>query len=123
MVLFMIQCANCSNVVEITRAGCPACGLGYEGRFHLPRLARLEPEHQHLAEQIVLTAGNLKEVAGALDVSYPTLRKRLDGLILALKDLRAGDAARTRSLLDAVETGRMSAEEAARLIKEMNGAA
>ena len=119
----MIQCANCSNALEITRAACRACGLGYEGRFHLSRLARLEPGHQHLAEQIVLTAGNLKEVAGALDISYPTLRKRLDGLIRALKDLRAGDAARTRSLLDAVEAGRMSAEEAARLIKEMSGAA
>lgn len=71
----------------------------------------------------MLAAGNLKEVAGALEISYPTLRKRLDALILALRELRATDAARTARLLDGVEAGTTTAEEAARLIGEMNGGA
>ncbi len=102
---------------------CSACGLSYEGRFGLPRLARLDPGQQRLAEQILLAAGNLKEVAGTLEVSYPTLRKRLDALILALGELRAADEDRTAALLDGVEAGTRTAEEAARLIKEMNGGA
>ena len=102
---------------------CRACGLAFEGRFGLPRLARLEPGQQRLVEQIVLAAGNLKDVAGVLEVSYPTLRKRLDGLIEALRALRRADDDHTDRLLDAVETGAMAAEEAARLIEELNGAA
>lgn len=102
---------------------CPACRLAYEGGFHLPRLARLEAGHQQLAEQILMAAGNLKEVAGVLEVSYPTLRKRIDALIQALEDLRGEDDALGRRYLEAVEAGTMAPEEAARRIRELNGAA
>jgi hypothetical protein len=119
----MHGCPICYANLNVVHVACAACGVGYEGRFELPRLARLAPDHQQLAEQIVLAAGNLKQVAGVLEVSYPTLRKRLDGLIEALGELRMDDQERTKSLLDSVESGAMGAEQAARLIKELNGAA
>lgn len=87
----------------------------------MPRLARLEPSQQQLVEQIVLSAGNLKEVASAIEVSYPTLRKRLDALIGALRTLREEDDAQIAKFLTAVEAGEMTAEAAARLIKELHG--
>jgi hypothetical protein len=102
---------------------CPACRLAYEGSFDLPRLARLVAGHQQLAERILLAGGNLKEVAGALEVSYPTLRKRIDGLIEALEALRGDDDALGERYLEAVERGAMAPEEAARRIKELNGGA
>ena len=116
-------CLTCLHPVEIEQVHCPACNLRYSGRFALPRLARLAPEHQHMAEMLVLSAGNLKEMASVLDLSYPTLRKRLDALIGALQALRAEDDERIKELLDGVEAGTMKAEEAARLIKELNGGA
>lgn len=58
-----------------------------------------------------------------LDVSYPTLRKRLDALIEALRFLQANDKDQTDVMLDAVQAGTMTAEEATRLIKEMSGGA
>lgn len=119
----MNQCANCHGPLQVTRLSCPACGLAFEGRFHLPRLARLEPAQQALAEQIILAAANLKDVAGSQEISYPTLKKRLDALITALRDLREEDEARCQSLLDDVEAGTIRAEEAARLIRELNGGA
>jgi hypothetical protein len=97
--------------------------VGYDGGFELPRLARLGAEQQRLVERIVLAAGNLKDVAAEVEISYPTLRKRIDGLIEALSDLRDRDDERTKRLLDGVERGATSAEQAARLIKEMNGGA
>ncbi|MDH3236573.1 MAG: DUF2089 domain-containing protein [Alphaproteobacteria bacterium] len=119
----MHQCANCHKALQVARLRCSACGLVYEGRFHLPRLARLEPAQQALIEQIILAAANLKEVAGHQEISYPTLRKRLDGLIVALRELRQEDETRCQSLLDEVEAGAIKPEEAARLIKELNGGA
>lgn len=119
----MIHCSTCHAPLETTRMLCPACGVAYEGTFYPPRLARLAPEQQRMVEQIVLVAGNLKEVARAMDVSYPTLRKRLDALIVALRDLQREDEARSKSLLDDVEAGRLAPEAAARLIKEMRGGA
>lgn len=117
----MRGCAICQSELEIERMRCPACGLAYEGRIGQPRLARLAPEEQQLVEEIVLASCNLKDVARALEVSYPTLRKRVDALIGALGSLRERDEAETRRLLDEVEAGALPAEEAARRIGEMNG--
>lgn len=100
---------------------CSDCGLGFDGRFSTPRLARLSAEQQALAERILLTGGNLKEVALAEKVSYPTLRKRVDALIESLESLRESDREASRRLLEEVETGRARPEEAARLMREMNG--
>jgi hypothetical protein len=107
--------------MQAARLTCNACGLSFEGTFYMSRLARLEPEQQQLVEQLVLAAGNLKDVAIAVEVSYPTLRKRLDTLILALRTLRDRDDAQTAEFLDAVEAGDMPAETAARLIRELHG--
>jgi hypothetical protein len=117
----MRECANCHETLQATRLACDACGLSFEGRFYMPRLARLAPAQQQLVEQIVLAAGNLKDVASAIEVSYPTLRKRIDGLIGALEELRAQDETEIAHLLDAVEAGTMTAETAARLIRELHG--
>ena len=117
----MCNCPKCQQGIEIERVYCAACGLRFEGRFALPRLARLTPEHQHMAELLVLCAGNLKEMAAVLDLSYPTVRKRLDALVDAMRSLRDEDDKQTQVLLDDVEAGTVRAEEAARLIKEMSG--
>ena len=117
----MRECVSCHHPVEIERLRCAACGIAYEGRFAQPRLARLEPAKLRLVEQIVLAAGNLKEVAGELGMSYPTLRKRVDGVIESLRALRAEDEIKAQNLLGQIERGSLAAEEAARLIREMNG--
>lgn len=87
----------------------------------LPRLARLTTEQQHLAEHFILSGGNFKALAERLDISYPTLRKRVDTLVEALKALAENDNRSITALLDQVENGALPAEQAARLIREMNG--
>ena len=117
----MQHCLNCQTSLVIERVRCPACALSYDGRFSLPRLARLTGEQQALAERLLLASGNLKEVALGEGVSYPTLRKRLDALIERLQTLRDEDQQAASRLLDEVEGKRMKPEEAARLMKEMGG--
>jgi hypothetical protein len=118
----MHQCINCHSTLRIEKLHCETCEVRYTGRFGLPRLARLAPAQQRLAEQLVLTAGNLKQMAANLEISYPTLRKRLDELVEALGALKSADDARAAHYLEAVETGAMTPETAARRIKELHGA-
>lgn len=118
----MHQCLNCQSRLAVAKLRCDACQITYAGGFCLPRLARLSPVQQHLVEQLVLAAGNLKQMAASLEVSYPTLRKRLDELVETLGTLRLEDDAHAAELVEAVEAGDMTPETAARLIKELKGA-
>lgn len=105
--------------MAVSRLECGDCGLSVEGRFATPRLSRLAREDRQLIEAFVLCGGSLKMLAEDLSVSYPTVRKRIDGLIARLEDLRAADERQTESWLEQVERGHMKPEMAARLIEEL----
>ncbi|MBT8145445.1 MAG: DUF2089 domain-containing protein [Gammaproteobacteria bacterium] len=122
-VAHMRICLSCHSALEIGRMHCRACNLSYEGRFAVPRLARLDDRNLELAELFILTGGSLKAMAETLAISYPTLRKRVDEMISQLQDLRTADQQFADQLLESVEKGDMTAEEAARIGRERNGTA
>lgn len=82
----MTKCLICENNLLIDSLSCKCCNTTYKSKSYFPRLARLSLEEQHLTEALVLHGGNLKEMAESLDVSYPTLKKRLNDLTLSLKE-------------------------------------
>jgi len=61
-----------------TRMGCEYGRLHVEGAVYLPPLARLGGEDRRLAEGLILCGCNLKTLAERFEITYPTLRKRLD---------------------------------------------
>ncbi len=67
------------------RLRCERCETEVEGSYNLPALASLSPEDQEFVVQFVRVSGSLKEMAGLLQVSYPTVRNRLDEVIDKLK--------------------------------------
>lgn len=115
----MMRCHACQSRLAISRLECAECGLSLEGRFATPRLVRLAPDDQQLIESFVLCGGSLKTLAEDLSVSYPTVRKRLDGLIERLESLRSADERQAEAWLEAVERGSMQPEMAARLLQEL----
>ncbi len=117
----MLRCSDCSEPLTLRETCCEACGLSFRGDLALPRLLRLAPAHIALAEAMVLAGGNLKRLAGELEISYPTLRKRVDELILELQALRDRDKARIEDILGGIEAGTLSPARGTRLIREMNG--
>jgi hypothetical protein len=64
---------------------CQACGVQVEAEFGHQRLGVLSLEHQRFIEMFILASGSLKEIAEQTDVSYPTVRARLDKVIAALR--------------------------------------
>jgi hypothetical protein len=106
--------------MAVTQMTCDRCRVSVQAVFPMSRLASLPVEHQRFIEMFVLAGGNLKEIAEQVGVSYPTIRSRLDKVIDSLR----AEIGKTRqvkgNVLDAVVgPARGSAEEAARLIKEI----
>jgi hypothetical protein len=56
-----------------------------DGLYPLPALASLGQEDQEFILEFIKASGSLKEMAGILNVSYPTVRNRLDEIIERLK--------------------------------------
>lgn len=113
------ECPYCGSAMTVARMSCHRCGVSIDAPFPMPRLSNLPVEHQRFIEMFVLASGSLKEIADKTGVSYPTVRSRLDKVIEVLRDEIAKTKSVKGSLLDAVGEGKLTAEEAARIIKEI----
>ncbi len=95
-------------------------GVSIRGRFEVPKYARLEPEQAKFLETFLRCRGMLNSVERELNLSYPTVRARLDSLLDALdltppKDdngKRDKGAERKRKVLDQLERGEITPEQA-----------
>ncbi len=105
--------------MAVTEMTCGDCRVSINAAFPMSRIAGLPVEHQRFIEMFLLAGGNLKEIAEQVGVSYPTIRSRLDRVIEALRDEIAKTQRVRGTLLDAIEPSKMSAENAARLIKRI----
>ena len=105
--------------MEIERLRCSACDVAVEGRIPIPRLARLSGEEREFVELFVRSSGSLKAVAEKLGISYPTVRSRLNRVIESLEEQAEAERDRRREILDEIEQGKLSVEDAILRLKEL----
>lgn len=112
-------CPVTGRPLEVTRLENPESGIVLEGRF-IPNEFALLPEDQlEFMRLFIKVRGNLKEVERMLGVSYPTVRLRFENVLRTLgyevgNDTAAENvsAASRTAILEALEKGELSAEEA-----------
>ena len=80
------RCPSCERVLQVTQLDCAHCGTSVRGDFVLPEFLRLSMDDQAFILSFVRHSGSLKEMAKLYEVSYPTVRNRLDDLIAKLPD-------------------------------------
>jgi len=100
-------------------------GIAIRGRFEVPRYAKLDADQANFLEVFLKCRGNLTAVERELGISYPTVRARLDQMLGALElapvpePTRKVDMDRKRQVLELLERGEITAEEAKTKLKEM----
>ncbi len=116
------KCPVCDGELSVTRLHCETCDTTIEGRFANSAFAGLLPEQLDFIETFVRCEGKLTRMQEEMALSYPTIRNRLQEVIRALgyepgKD-ETGDASddQRRSVLEELDSGNISAEEAMRLL-------
>jgi hypothetical protein len=114
------KCPVCKQDLQVTRLHCDNCGTAIEGSFALCRFCRLTYEQKQFIETFIKCRGNIKEVEKDLNISYPTVRSRLDDVITALgypvKGTKADDG--KKDILDMLSRGEISYDDALKLLKE-----
>ncbi len=112
------RCPYCFGKMGVKSLFCGGCSTEIKSDFATPKFLELSPEQQRFAVEFILASGSLKEMAKILDVSYPTVRARLDRIIECLKSEKAPEDERRAAILDAVEEKKISSSQASRLLSE-----
>ena len=81
-------CPSCDGRLSVKRLACDACSTDVDGLYPLPAMTCLPDEDQDFVLRFVTASGSLKEMAKLLGVSYPTVRNRLDDIIMKLKTIQ-----------------------------------
>lgn len=118
MARFVVSCPSCQSELFASRLSCGSCGTSLEGRFEVPALLRLPPDDLAFVTAFVRSSGSLKAMAQMFGVSYPTIRGRLDEVIARLEAASRDADARRHEILDALESGKLTAAAAAEQLKK-----
>ena len=121
------KCPLCGGEVTVTRIHCQECDSTIEGRFIHGAFERLTPEQLGFIETFIRCEGKISRMEAEIGLSYPTIRNRLHEIIRALgyepggeEQVKVPDEER-RNILDSLEQGRISYQEAMRMLQEGEG--
>ncbi|MCW5876551.1 MAG: DUF2089 domain-containing protein [Anaerolineales bacterium] len=121
------SCPVCEGELLVTSLACRECDTRIEGRFQGSPFSQLTEEQLAFVELFVRNQGKITRMEADMGLSYPTIRNRLMEIIRSLgyepgEDEFAGlsDEERRR-ILDDLDRGTISYEEALRLIEEKEG--
>ncbi len=117
----MTHCLICESLLQIQTLSCTSCHTEYSGEFYFPRLARLSNSEQKLVEELIVHGGNLKEMSEELEISYPTLKKRLNELSDSLQQKKREDEIVIEQIFLDIEAQKITANEGIKRIREMKG--
>ncbi|WP_068964740.1 DUF2089 domain-containing protein [Desulfosporosinus sp. BG] len=124
------RCPVCDCEMRISKLTCTHCPTKIEGDFSSCKFCQLPAEQLIFVEAFIKCRGNIKEVEKELGISYPTVRSRLDSVIETLgysvekeqekvKVDSQEESLRRQEILEALERGDISAQEATYQMRKM----
>lgn len=78
------ECPVCHHELTVTTLHCDHCHTGIEGKFTLSKFNYLDTEKLYFIEVFVKNRGNIKSIEKEMNLSYPTIKKMLDEVIVGL---------------------------------------
>jgi len=120
------KCPLCGGEIAVTRIYCRDCDTTIEGRFIGGPFSQLNAEQLSFVETFIRCEGKITRMETEIGLSYPTIRNRLHEVIRALgyepgvseEPVGLNEEQRQRILED-LDKGTISAEEAMRLIRDV----
>lgn len=115
------RCPFCAGELEIARLCCHDCDTQIDSALPVPAFFRLPADLQNFVNVFLRCRGNIREAEKELGISYPTVCKRLDlvnELLGNSKRSQPASPAEREDILQQVEEGKITAKEAAQLLRE-----
>ena len=114
------HCPSCnSSKLHVTKIDCTNCGTKFDGIFDIPTLLKLPEDDIQFIIDFVKCSGSLKEMAANHQVSYPTLRNKLNLLIDSIAKLELNNKTSKTAVLQLLEEGKITASKAAIMLGKL----
>jgi len=104
-------CTDCNRPLKVARMACPSCTLVLEGNFEVSPLAKLGVDDQAFVIAFVRHHGSIKKMEGLFNISYPTVKNRLNAIGAALDQDFAAPSPNLY-VLEQLSRGELTVEEA-----------
>ncbi|MDO5615847.1 MAG: DUF2089 family protein [Cruoricaptor ignavus] len=82
-----VICPSCEKSLNVSALKCECCETVIQGNYELPLYLKLSREEQDFILNFFLSSGSIKEMAKQAELSYPTMRNKMDDLIAKIKNL------------------------------------
>jgi len=92
--------------------------IAIEGSFSLPPLANLSAEDQVFVMAFMRCDGSIKDMEKLFGISYPTVKNRINRIARQLEFVEVTKISPQEEVIDALEHGDITAEEAVRRLSE-----
>ena len=83
-----IICPSCESSLKVSQMKCDHCETIVNGSYDLPIFLKLKREEQDFILSFFLSSGSIKEMAKQAELSYPTMRNKMDDLIEKINQLK-----------------------------------
>jgi hypothetical protein len=110
------RCPVCDDQMFVARLECDRCHSILQGQFQLGPFQNLTADQLQFLEVFIRCRGQNKAVQELLDISYPTVIKKLDELIVALGYETDSAAERRREVLEMLSQNKIGAVQAQQLL-------
>lgn len=113
------KCPVCDQNLNITKLTCNSCGTTIEGEFNQCKFCTLEKEQKQFIEIFIKNRGNIKEIEKEMNISYPTVRNKLENVIEALGyKAKPAEVTNKTEILKKLSDGKITTDEALEMINE-----
>lgn len=112
------ECPICQSDLVVTKLQCTNCSTELGGTFQLSKFNYLSKENLYFIEVFIKNRGSIKSIEKELGISYPTVKKTLDDVIVSLGyEVSEDEKIKKEDIFKRLEKGEITAVEAAKLIK------
>ncbi|MBL8064622.1 MAG: DUF2089 domain-containing protein [Chthonomonadaceae bacterium] len=119
------HCPVTGGALYVSELTCANSGITIRGKFRLPRITRLSKEQKEFLEVFLKSKGVISTVEKELNLSYPTVRARLDSMLDSMGLVPYKESTRAKlktnderkAILDDLEKGLISPAEAKARLK------
>lgn len=115
------ECPICQHELHVTRLSCSHCDAELTGTFQLSKFNQLSKENLYFIELFIKNKGNIKQLEKELNISYPTVKKMLDEVIVQLGYVPEDEERLDHeSILQQLAEGKITKDEAMKKLKEIS---